>query len=82
MGGKFGTVVQLVVIFPFGCSNSLLSQAEKDWTSTPLVCASAGWGVGSYVVVTGTDQVVNIATTGTVTRKTADLFCIKEGQQN
>ena len=58
-------------------------ETEKQWDKgTPLVCASAGFGTGSYVVVRGKDETVNIATTGTVTSKAADLWCLIETQED
>ncbi|CAB9524885.1 expressed unknown protein [Seminavis robusta] len=53
-------------------------ETEKEWKATPLLCASAGWGAGSYVVVSEKDHVVNIAPTGSVTGRVADLWCFRE----
>jgi hypothetical protein len=83
MGGKAWLVFFQVLSVLASClilSSNLLFpfQSENDWEETPLLCASAGWGAGSFVVVRGQNETVNIATTGTVSKKTADLFCIKE----
>lgn len=52
-------------------------ETEKQWSQgTPLLCASAGWGAGAYIMVKG--ETVNIATSGTVTSRNADHWILKE----
>jgi hypothetical protein len=57
------------------CWYSLL-QADEDWKDTRLLCASAGWGNGGYLVVR--NGKVTIGGGDTLAKKQADLWCIEE----
>jgi hypothetical protein len=57
------------------------SQAEDDWSETHLVCASAGWGNGGFLLVRPEDEVVAIGGGSLEDMKQADLWCIKEHEE-
>eukprot|EP00980_Cylindrotheca_fusiformis_P015217 scaffold4222_cov115-Cylindrotheca_fusiformis.AAC.13 len=49
-----------------------------DWSSTPLICASAGWGAGGYLLVNTADETISIGGGGVEDRKKAAIWCIKD----
>lgn len=60
---------------------------ESDWTRTSLLCASAGWGNGGYLLVqpasnTHNPPVLTIGGGGLEDKKKADLWCVRsEGSE-
>lgn len=48
-----------------------------DWAHTTLLCASAGWGNGGYLMVKE-DDVLTIGGGGLQDKKNADAWCIQE----
>lgn len=54
---------------------------NADWSHTTLLCASAGWGNGGYLMVRKEDQVLMIGGGGLQDKKDADLWCIQEHGQ-
>lgn len=51
---------------------------DADWAHTTLLCASAGWGNGGYLLVGKEDHAVTIGGGGLEDKQNADLWCIKE----
>ena len=49
-----------------------------DWTSTPLVCCSAGWGAGGYLHVDESDCSISLTGADLSDRKRAALWMIKD----
>lgn len=56
--------------------NHLLLQAGDDWKQTKLLCVSAGWGNGGYLVVRNGN--LTISAGDSAAKKQADLWCIEE----
>jgi hypothetical protein len=52
--------------------------ADSDWSETPLLCSSAGWGNGGYILVQTKDESLLIGGGGLEDKKRADLWCIAE----
>jgi hypothetical protein len=50
---------------------------EADWAHTTLLCASAGWGNGGYLMVKE-DHTLTIGGGGLQDKKSADSWCIQE----
>lgn len=51
---------------------------SDDWSHTPLLCASAGWGNGAYLLVRKEDLVLTLGSGGVQDKKNADIWCIQE----
>ena len=51
---------------------------DDDWMNTHLLCASAGWGNGGYILVRKEDGVIVIGGGGLQDKKNADVWCLKE----
>ncbi len=49
-----------------------------DWSHTRLLCASAGWGNGGYLMLRKEDQVLMIGGGGLQDKKIAEVWCIQE----
>ena len=68
------------------CSSSSFGRREEweagdeDWSSTRLLCASAGWGAGGYLTVRGNDFGLHIGGCTVEERKRADLWRIEDQQ--
>jgi hypothetical protein len=63
-----------------GCNASNFGQREEwqldqDWNETRLLCASAGWGSGGYLLVK--DNILQIGSGGIEGKAKAELFFIK-----
>jgi hypothetical protein len=52
-------------------------QAGEDWNETRLLCVSAGWGNGGYLVV-GANGAIHIGPGGVEGKQKADLWRIEE----
>jgi hypothetical protein len=48
-----------------------------DWSRTPLLCASAGWGNGAYLLLQKDNDQLTLGTGGLKDKKIADLWCIE-----
>ena len=53
-----------------------LLQADENWKETKLLCVSAGFGNGGYLVVRNGSLV--IVKSDSLAKKQADLWCIEE----
>jgi len=51
---------------------------NEDWTSTKLICASAGWGNGGYVLVRRKDFALLLGGSHEQDRANAAVWCIKD----
>ena len=51
---------------------------SDDWSHTPLLCASAGWGNGAYLLVRKEDLMLTLGSGGAQDKKHADIWCIQE----
>jgi hypothetical protein len=51
-------------------------QADDDWKETRLLCVSAGWGNGGYLVVR--NDKLTIGRGDIDAKKLADLWCIED----
>uniref|UniRef100_A0A7R9ZPU6 Uncharacterized protein n=1 Tax=Craspedostauros australis TaxID=1486917 RepID=A0A7R9ZPU6_9STRA len=52
--------------------------ADGEWSETSLLCASAGWGNGGYLLATPDRDTVVVGGGGLVDKKQADQWCIAE----
>ena len=50
---------------------------QDRWSRTPLLCASAGWGNGAYLLFQKDKDQVNLGSGGLQDKKIADLWCIE-----
>ncbi|CAJ1943084.1 unnamed protein product [Cylindrotheca closterium] len=66
------------------CTASKFAKREEwdadgdDWTSTPLICCSAGWGAGGYLLVDETDGSISLIGGELSDRNRATLWSIKD----
>ena len=52
--------------------------SNEDWSSTKLICASAGWGNGGYVLVRRKDFALLLGGSNAQDRDHAAVWCIKQ----
>jgi hypothetical protein len=55
-------------------------QADENWKETKLLCVSAGWGNGGYLILR--NGVLSIGKSDAKTKKEADLWCLEEVESN
>ena len=55
--------------------------ANDDWTSTKLICASAGWGNGGYLLVRRKGFALLLGGNSAQDRENAAVWCIQQIQQ-
>lgn len=53
-------------------------EADDDWSSSTLLCASARWGAGGYLLVRPRDHAVLIGGSGVAEKKKAAVWCLQE----
>jgi hypothetical protein len=65
----------------FGRREEWEIENEKDWTKTRLLCASAGWGAGGYLMVRTSDHAVHIGGSGVEQKKIAAVWVVSEREE-
>lgn len=50
---------------------------HEKWSRTPLICASAGWGNGAYLLVQKENDQLILGSGGLNDKKIADMWCIE-----
>jgi hypothetical protein len=55
-------------------------QADENWMETKLLCVSAGWGNGGYLILR--NGTLSIGKSDPSTKKQADLWCIEQVESN